>query len=196
MTKPTHARLTLDQLRETQVFMTMSIKQKRFIEAFISNGGDRIAAVETAYDTKDRKNARILSYQVFSSLNVIACLAAYYQDKPLDLFKAEVLRAYRSRKLTVAQVYALRLLADINGWGSASLRDALHGRDAKPSTEPVAAAEVAEAAEVAVDDSQFRAPKKFQVGDLIVETADGVVHRGRVTKVDAEGRILDAEEIL
>jgi hypothetical protein len=133
---PTKKRLTLDQLHATQCFLALTPKQKKLIEAFIETNGDRTASVLAAYDVKNTRNAQVLAYQIFASPNVIACIAAYYQDDPLESFKAEVCKAYRSKRITVAQIRAMVLHADLNGWGSATLpKESLHGKDAK-SSEP------------------------------------------------------------
>lgn len=130
-------RLTIEQLRAEQCYIELTQKQKKLVETFISSNGDRVASVMSAYATKSRENAQILAYQFFTSPRVVACLAAYFQDDPLESFKAEVRRAYRNKKITVAQVRAMTLHAELNGWGSASL-PSLHGRD---SAEPVAESE-------------------------------------------------------
>jgi hypothetical protein len=177
MPNPKHEKLTLAQLRETQVFIALTPKQKRAVQVFVETNGDRQASVLAAYKVKNARNAAILSSQVFASPAVVACLAAYFQDEPLESFKNDVRKAFINRKITVAQVRALELLAELNGWGSASLpKNSLHGRDAEPSTEEP------------LPPIENGAAPVFTVGMLVQERSpDGVLHTGKVTAVAVDG---------
>jgi hypothetical protein len=181
----TNERLTLEQLHETQCFIGLTSKQKRLVEAFVESNGDKTASVLAAYAVKNARNAQILASQVFASPAVVACLATYYQDDPLESFKAEVRRAYHNKKLTVAQVRAMTLHADLNGWGSASLpKDSLHGRDVEPSTEDPE------------ENLQAPADPEFYIGQRVTERdSAGVEHVGIVKALDASGRPSEIEEV-
>jgi hypothetical protein len=185
----TKDRLTLDQLRAEQCYIELTPKQKKMVDHFIISNGDRVASVMAAYATKSEANARVLAYEFFASPRVVACLAAYFQNDPFEDFKAEVRKAYRNKKLTVAQVSALKLHADLNGWGSALLPDQ-HGRDAAKPDEPAAT-------EKAPTLPANAGPQRFKIGDRVTERDDqGILHIGRVTAVDSDGQVLDAEEII
>ncbi len=125
-------RLPLEQLAQERCYLDLTPKQQKLVKTFIESNGNRILAVTTAYDVKNAEVARVLSYEVFANPKIIACLAIYFQDDPLDVFKREVERAWRNRRLSVAQVQAMKIYCDLNGWGSGSLPN-LHGREpAKP----------------------------------------------------------------
>jgi len=127
-------RLTIEQLRAEQVFVELTPKQKTLVENYISTNGDRVKSVLAAYETKSEQNARVLAYELFSSPRVVACLAAYFQSDPLESFKADVRKAYANKKLTIAQVSAMKLHAEINGWTSASLPNWRDAAEPTPKT--------------------------------------------------------------
>jgi hypothetical protein len=128
---PKKERLTFEQLRAEPVFRDLTPRQQKMIETFIASNGDRLQAVQSAYNAKSAEVARVMAYEFFASHKVVACLTAYFQDDPLEVFKRDLRRAMTSKKLTVAQVQAMKIYCDVHGWGSKSLPD-LHGRDAKP----------------------------------------------------------------
>jgi len=134
---PTKERLSLAQLRAEQCFLDLTPRQKKMIEVFVESDGDKVLAVTTAYTPKSAEVARVMSYELFESPKVIACLTAYFQDDPMDVFKRAVRRAMTRKRLTVAQVTAMKLYCDLNGWGSKSLPNT-HGHD---SAEPTADSE-------------------------------------------------------
>ncbi|MFZ3374520.1 MAG: hypothetical protein WA183_03100 [Chthoniobacterales bacterium] len=127
---PIKPRLTLAELQATDCYTELTPRQKVLVDTFVTSGGDRLLATQTAYKTASGEVARVMAYRAFATPRVIAALAAYFQSEPLEDFKAEVRRAYRSRKLTIAQVRAMELHADMNGWASASL-PSVHGRDTR-----------------------------------------------------------------
>jgi hypothetical protein len=138
---PTKERLTLEQLQATPVFGDLTQRQQKLVETFIATNGDRIASVLAAYSVKTPSSARILAYEYFSSPRVIAAIAAYFQTSPLESFKAEVRKAYRNSKLSVAQIEALKLHAVLNGWHITAFKDLY---DVTPKlTKKVAAAQKA-----------------------------------------------------
>jgi hypothetical protein len=173
MTKIVHPRLTLEQLHEQTCYRELPPKQKKAVDVFIQNGGNKTEAVLAAYKVKSKENARVLSYAVFGSPTVIACLAAYFQDDPLASFTRACYAAYRRKKLTGAQVQALALIAKINGWGSAALpTEMLHGRDAEPEesqapVEPIPTTRVPAGATPLVDDQGIVRGYKTEAGDYV-----------------------------
>jgi hypothetical protein len=179
-------RLTLDQLRATECWADLTRKQKLVVLAFIALDGDKTAAVQVAYNTRSEHNAQILSYQVFESPRVVAALTAYYQSDPLDSFKSDVRKAYQNRRLSVAQVTALKLFCELNGWGSASLPN-MHGRDVQPepsTDEPEAVEPVAP-------------QQTFTVGQRITERdSAGIEHIGIIKSLTPDGLPAEVQEVL
>jgi len=136
-------RMPIEKLRLEKCYIDLTPKQKKLVEAYIATGGDRVQSVLSAYDVKDVENARVHAYAFFGNARVIACLTVYFQDDPLNVFKEQVWRAYRNKKLTVAQVRSLELLCELNGWGSRSLPDITHpAQDAKTEDLPFTEKEV------------------------------------------------------
>jgi hypothetical protein len=119
-------RLSFEQLKQEPCFTNLTPKQRLMIETFIASNGDRVLAVKTAYNAKTLDIARVMAYELFENPKIIACLAIYFQDDPLDVFKRDVQRAWRNKRLSIAQVQAMKLYCDVNGWGSGSLPN-LHG---------------------------------------------------------------------
>jgi len=175
MTNTPKERLTIEQLRAEQVFTDLTPRQQKMIETFASSG-DRIQAVLAAYNAKSPEVARVMAYEFFANPKVVACLTVYFQDDPLEVFKREVRRAYHNKNLSVAQVQAMKMFCDLNGWGAASLPD-LHGRDADGEPETSKPQPVAPAV-------PGPTTNRFQVGDIA--TQDG--ERYRITAVDENGK--------
>jgi hypothetical protein len=57
----------------------------------------------------------------FANPKVVACLTVYFQDDPFEVFNEEVLRAFRNRKFSMAQLGALKKYCELNGWIAGSL---------------------------------------------------------------------------
>jgi hypothetical protein len=127
--------LGIDVLRKTRAFSELTEKQKATVEAFVSNGHNKLAAVQSAYNCKSAASARTLINRLFSNPAVVAVLALHFQDDPLDTLKAEVRRALRDKHLTPQRAAMLRLLAELQGVGSDS---------EKPTDSPVIADKVIE----------------------------------------------------
>jgi len=185
MTSKHKERLTLEQLRAEQVYIELTSKQKVLVDTFIQTNGDRTASVLAAYATKSKENAQIMAYTVLSSPRVVACLSAYFQSDPLEDFKAEVRKAYRNRKLSVAQVDALKLHAELNGWSAETLQGLYKS---KVSTAP----EISKpqpVAQATADVPIF--PPRFQVGETCYQ--DGKPYR--VLTIDENGQPSAVDEI-
>jgi hypothetical protein len=175
-------RLTLEQFRAEQCYLELTPKQKKLVETFISSNGDRVLSVMAAYATKSEANARILAYEFFASPRVVAALAAYFQDDPLESFKADLRKAYRNSKLSVAQVSAMELIAKVSGWGAASLPSGLlHGHDKAENADPEPAAPV----------------KKFHVGQCVRHRRpDGSFHDVIIRAMNADGVPTKFEDVV
>ncbi len=178
--------MTLAELKETPEFADCSDKMKAWIVAVIVNGFDYTAATAATFACK---YPQAFSHSVRQWPAVRATLNVYRGMSAFEIWMEDVRRAARRRKTSISQIQALKLQADAMGWNSEGLDERLHGKkpkvsDAAETSKPPAPASVPPAT-----------PKRFKVGDLIVERDDqGVEHRGRVLAVDTEGAITDAEE--
>lgn len=187
-------RLSIEQLREEDVFLDLTPRQKILIETYVTSNYDRVLAVQKAYNPKTAEIARTMSYEVFATVRVIACLACFFQDEPLKTFQDTVRRAYRQKKLTTAQVSALELLAKVSGWGVA-LPGVIHGRKAEPD-EPAVENSKAPAAPVAASAPVVVPPKaKPFIGQIVPKRRpDGTSYDVLIVAIDpATGRTKSME---
>lgn len=114
-------RLTLEQIKETQEYSVLTGKQQLFIETYIRSGLDTgtydpILATQTAYTCKSRENARVMSYSLIANIRIVAVLNRHFAKEPLAEFVEQVDRAIRNKKLSIAQLQALKLKGDVLGY--------------------------------------------------------------------------------
>jgi hypothetical protein len=114
-------RLTLAQVKDTQEYSVLTGKQQLFIETYIQTGIDTgkyepIDATVTAYKCKSRENARVMSYALMANIKIIAVLNRHFNREPIEEFLTQIDRAIQNKKLTVAQMAALKLKGDILGY--------------------------------------------------------------------------------
>lgn len=181
--------MTLAELQQTPEYADCSDKMKLWLGTLFENGFDYVAATAAAFTCKD---PQAFSSSVRQWPAVRAVLNVYRGLSAFDIWMEDVQRASRSRRTTTAQIQALKMQADAMGWNAegpdARLRQATAPARPKPSSD----AGLREAESVGGP----AAPKRFKVGDRVVEKDDqGVVHVGIVTKVDDAGQILDGEEV-
>jgi len=109
-------KLTIAQLQCRQEYLTLTTRQRKLVEVFVATG-DRLTATREAYTGRTDEIIRVRAYQVFSNNAVIACLAvANGEDPDRAVFLEKVERATRSKKTTVAEIQALRLLGQARGY--------------------------------------------------------------------------------
>jgi hypothetical protein len=114
-------RLTLEQVMATQEYAVLTGKQQSFVENYIEGGlasgiYDAVAATQMAYATKSREIARVMSYALITNIRIIAVLNRHFNKEPLAEFVEQVDRAIRNKKLTTAQLLALKLKGDVLGY--------------------------------------------------------------------------------
>lgn len=114
-------RLTVDQIRDTQEYAVLTGKQQMFVTTYIQAGldtgvYDAVAATQIAYTCKTREIARVMSYALIENIRIVAVLNRHFNKEPLAQFVEQVDRAIRNRKLTTAQIQALKLKGDILGY--------------------------------------------------------------------------------
>lgn len=113
-------RLPFAEIRETAEFQRLTPKQQLFIEHYIEGGMfdghyDVVAATRTAYECKKPETARIMSYAMMANIRIIAVLNLHFNAEPVEEFLRLLDRAIYNKKLTIAQMEALRLKSDILG---------------------------------------------------------------------------------
>lgn len=119
--KELEKRLTLEQVKATQEYSVLTGKQQLFCETYIKSGidtgrYDQHLATATAYSCKSAENARVMSYSLMMNIRIIAVLNRHFNRTPIEEFITLVDKAIRNKKLTQAQVWALKLKGDILGY--------------------------------------------------------------------------------
>jgi hypothetical protein len=114
-------RLTLEEVKATQEYSILTGKQQFFVEAYCSSGIDTgtydpVEATFIAYKCKSREVARIMSYSLMQNIRIVEVLNRHFNREPLEEFLVQLNRAIQNKKLTVAQLQALKLKADIQGF--------------------------------------------------------------------------------
>jgi hypothetical protein len=117
-----NTRLTLAQVKDTQEYSVLTGKQQLWCETYIQGGIDTgtydpVGATQVAYSTKSRENARVMSYALMSNLRIIATLNRHFNREPIEDFVIQIDRAIQNKKLSIAQMQALKLKADVLGYG-------------------------------------------------------------------------------
>ena len=114
------ARMPMADLEKTQEFQQLTKKQQLFVrtycEAGLTTGNyDSVEATMTAYNCKNLETARIMSYGQMSNIRIIAVLSRHFCRTPIEDFMVLVDRAIANKKLSMAQIQALRLKFEILG---------------------------------------------------------------------------------
>ena len=116
-------RLTLEQIKTTQEYAVLTGKQQLFVETYCASGlntgiYDPIFSTMQAYKCKSRENARVMSYSLMANIRIVAVLNRHFNREPIEEFLIQIDRAIRNKKLTIAQLSALKLKGDILGYPS------------------------------------------------------------------------------
>jgi hypothetical protein len=161
-----NAKLSISEFHQTATYTALTIQQRRLVDAYLTNGNDRIAAVHTAFRCKEN-SARVMSHRYFSNGNIIAALAvANGSDPDRAQFEIALARAIKNTKTTRNQISALRLWAETKGY-FLSLSETPKGDDTR-----------------------------FAVGDRVTQRDDtGVVHVGIIRALNAAGVPSEIEEV-
>lgn len=112
---PEKQRLSFEELRETREYQQLTPKQQLWVATYTSNGYDAVAATRTAYAVRSAENARVLSYAMLGNIKIIAILNIHFGVSPTEELLTAIDRAIRNKKITLAQVYALRTKLDVLG---------------------------------------------------------------------------------
>lgn len=70
--------MKLEELKKEHGYVQLTDKQKAWVDAYIANDGDYIAATKQAYECKDSQSARALGRQTLQRPEVSALIDKYY----------------------------------------------------------------------------------------------------------------------
>src|ERR1035437_4659728 len=113
-------RLPLEELRLTSEFQTLTPKQQLFCATYCEGGllngvYDAVLAPHTAYACKSMEVARIMSYSMIGNIRIVAVLNLHFNTTPTEELLVQINRAINNKKLTIAQLQALKLKCDLLG---------------------------------------------------------------------------------
>lgn len=116
-------RLSLDQLKETPEYKKLTPKQQLFVATYVAGGladgnYDAVLATRTAYPCRSEEVARIMSYAIMANIRIVAILNRHFGAEPIEEFLVLLDRAINNKKITIAQVNALKLKCDILGYAN------------------------------------------------------------------------------
>lgn len=116
-------KLTLDEVQQTQEYAILTPKQQLFVASYIQGGMqtgiyDPVSAVQLSYHCENPESARVMSYAMMNNIRIIEALNRHFNSEPIESFLKEVSRAIRNKKLSVSQVQALKLKADLLGFAA------------------------------------------------------------------------------
>jgi hypothetical protein len=161
--------MTWEQLTASHVWNSLSPARKCWVTAYISNGGDIFAATRAAYPDATEKSSKCMAYELRKTPEILAAIDFYQGGPSLQEQIAGVQETIRQAP-AYAQADARRLLAELTGLLTKSGGKADEPREDSQPTE-----------------ASFGTV--FHVGQLVTERdGAGVLHTGRVTAVDSEGR--------
>ena len=108
---------------ETPEYRALTPKQQLFCATYIAGGlatgvYDRLDATQKAYVCKDAESVRVMSYAMMGNIRVIEALNRHFNTDPVEEFLQEVSRAIHNRRLSIAQVQALKIKADLLGYAA------------------------------------------------------------------------------
>jgi hypothetical protein len=116
-------RMPVEELRLTPEFQRLTPKQQLFVATYCGGGAadgvyDAIHATRTAYACKSPEVARIMSYSLLQNIRIVAILNRHFNREPIEDFLVILDRAIQNKKLTVAQIQALKLKCEIMGFAN------------------------------------------------------------------------------
>lgn len=116
-------KLSLTELEQTQEYQQLTPKQRLFVATYCDGGirngvYDPVSATQMAYKCKTPESARVMSYALMGNIRIIAALNRHFNAEPIEQFLVEVDRAIRNKHLSVAQLQALKLKADLLGFSA------------------------------------------------------------------------------
>lgn len=116
-------RLSIDEIEATQEYQQLTPKQRLFVSTYCDGGirngvYDPISATLLAYKCKNPESARVMSYALMGNIRIVAALNRHFNAEPIEQFLVEIDRAIRNKSLSIAQLQALKLKADLLGFSA------------------------------------------------------------------------------
>ena len=116
-------KLTLTEVEQTQEYQQLTPKQRLFVATYCDGGlrngvYDPVFATQIAYKCKNPESARVMSYALMGNIKIVAALNRHFNAEPIEQFIVEVDRAIRNKSLSIAQLQALKLKADLLGFSA------------------------------------------------------------------------------
>jgi hypothetical protein len=181
VTPDTKAAITFAEFQASKEYLACTPKMQVWLTTLIESNFDYKLATATAFNCKNLRQAHVFSYAVRKWPIIRTALNLYLGLSEQDVFMADLQETIRrAPKGSDRHVRALALYARLK-FGVA-----------EGSAEPQQGARTTDAPATVSEVSQQR----FHVGQIITDRDDhGVVHTGRVIAVDANGQLLDVEEI-
>jgi hypothetical protein len=130
-------KLSIEKLRETDAFQALSVRCQQMVETYLQTGS-KVKAVMAVSSGKE-SSSRTQSYFYFARIDVLECLevargvdpqAAHAAAERLR-FDADLNKLIGSKTTTKAQLAAMKLKAEINGY----IMPAVPADASEPSTE-------------------------------------------------------------
>ncbi len=114
-------RLTLAEIKNTQEYSLLTGKQQLFCESYIQGGIDTgtydpVGSALMSYACKSKENARVMSYSLMANIRIVAVLNRHFNREPIEEFVIQIDRAIQNKKLSIAQLQALKLKGDVLGY--------------------------------------------------------------------------------
>jgi len=111
------------ELSQTVEFGHLSPKMATWVLTYVQNyldtgTFDPLAATRASYECATEESARTFGYQLMANPKVLITLNRFFGNSPEQSFLEQVEKAIYSRKLSVAQVDALKLYSNLQGWSS------------------------------------------------------------------------------
>jgi hypothetical protein len=116
-------KLGREELEATPEYQQLTAKQQLFVMTYCMAGlvdghYDQTAATQTAYNCKNLESARVMSYSLIANIRIVAALNRHFNREPIEEFLRQVDRAIVNKKLSIAQINALKLKADVLGFAA------------------------------------------------------------------------------
>jgi hypothetical protein len=107
--------LSTEELHTTAEYLRLPTKQRAFVDSFIANGHDKLAAYQALHPTTKKTSVEAAANKLFTLPAVRAALNIYFQVDEMEAVKAEIKKALQDKKITAARVQALKLFAAAHG---------------------------------------------------------------------------------
>ncbi len=119
-TKP-EARMTIEEFARTIEAAPLTPKMRKFVLAYVrgfidAGKFDALAAAKVAYVCKSDQTARCIGYQLLANPKIVLAVNQFFGLSQKEGFLRRLERAIYDKDITIAQVRALELTAQANGW--------------------------------------------------------------------------------